>query len=91
MARGPAAAQPRFLRGRDALVWSRAYSAEDPGRVDCAALQAALAKIPGARRMVVGHTIQASARGGARPARGRHQGSVGVRPVQAWPAPAGPS
>ena len=32
--------------------------AEDERRCDCGALEAALAALPGARRMVVGHTIQ---------------------------------
>lgn len=49
---------PRFLNGRDAVVWARDYSAEDPGRCDCDALQEALGMIQGANRMVVGHTIQ---------------------------------
>ena len=53
-----AAAPPRFLLGRKAVVWARDYSAEDPTACDCAALGAALRALPGARRMVVGHTIQ---------------------------------
>lgn len=32
--------------------------AEDTRRCNCAALEEALGKLPGARRMVVGHTIQ---------------------------------
>ncbi|KAK9819805.1 hypothetical protein WJX72_002638 [[Myrmecia] bisecta] len=51
---------PRFLSGRQAIVWSRDYSTEDTSRVDCEALQRALSMIPGAKRMVVGHTIQDS-------------------------------
>ncbi|KAK2076604.1 hypothetical protein QBZ16_005364 [Prototheca wickerhamii] len=53
-----AAAPPRFLLGRKAVVWARDYSAEDPAACDCTALGAALRALPGARRMVVGHTIQ---------------------------------
>jgi hypothetical protein len=36
----------------------RLLSAEDELRCDCAALEQALGMLPGARRMVVGHTIQ---------------------------------
>lgn len=49
---------PRFLGGRHAVVWAREYSAEDRERCECEMLQKALAMIPGAKRMVVGHTIQ---------------------------------
>ena len=55
---GPVSAKPRFLSGRDAVVWSREYSAEDASRCNCEALTQALAGLPGAARMVVGHTIQ---------------------------------
>ena len=34
------------------------FSAEDERRCDCGALQQALSMLPGAARMVVGHTIQ---------------------------------
>ena len=34
------------------MVWARDYSAEDAQRCDCDALQEALSKIPGAKRMV---------------------------------------
>jgi hypothetical protein len=54
----PPAPKPRFLSGRAAVVWARDYSAEDAARCDCAALGEALAGMPGAARMVVGHTIQ---------------------------------
>lgn len=50
--------EPAFLGGRSAVVWAREYSTEDARRCDCNALQEALAKIPGSKRMVVGHTIQ---------------------------------
>lgn len=57
MAKGPTSAQPKFLRGRKAVVWARDFSEEDPAKVDCARLGQALAAV-GAKRMVVGHTIQ---------------------------------
>uniref|UniRef100_A0A1D1ZTH0 Calcineurin-like phosphoesterase domain-containing protein n=1 Tax=Auxenochlorella protothecoides TaxID=3075 RepID=A0A1D1ZTH0_AUXPR len=49
---------PRILTGRSAVVWARDYSAEDAEACDCAGLAESLARIPGAARMVVGHTIQ---------------------------------
>jgi hypothetical protein len=58
MLRGTAADKPKFLSGRNALVWSRHYSAHDGGRCDCEQLGQVLGRIPGAARMVVGHTIQ---------------------------------
>jgi hypothetical protein len=42
-------------------VWTRAYSLPEPRRCDCGALEAALASVPGAARVVVGHTIQGPA------------------------------
>jgi hypothetical protein len=56
-ARGERSALPEPLAADDGPVWTRAYSA-DPQRADCAALREVLAKL-GARRMVVGHTVQA--------------------------------
>lgn len=55
---GPMGAKPHFLSGRTAVVWSREYSLEDSSRCDCDALELALRGVPGAKRMVVGHTIQ---------------------------------
>lgn len=49
---------PEFLAGRSGVVWAREYSAEDARRCDCDTLRRALAMVPGAARMVVGHTIQ---------------------------------
>lgn len=49
---------PRFLSGRKAVVWARDYSHENEEYCDCEALKEALSKVPGAKRMVVGHTIQ---------------------------------
>src|SRR5690606_3460367 len=55
---GPA---PGLLADDDGPVWTRAYGGEAP---DCARLAAALDAL-GARRMVVGHTIQPGGIGGA--------------------------
>ncbi|XXG89388.1 hypothetical protein AAC387_Pa12g1397 [Persea americana] len=49
---------PDFLRGRNAVVWSRRFSAELEKKCDCSTLEHVLATIPGARRMIMGHTIQ---------------------------------
>ena len=49
---------PRFLSGRRAVVWARDYSHENEEYCYCDALKEALSKISGAKRMVVGHTIQ---------------------------------
>jgi hypothetical protein len=57
---GPIKAKPHFLSGREAVVWSRDYSLEDASRCDCDALRKALAGVPGAERVVVGHTIQSA-------------------------------
>lgn len=50
--------KPEFLQGRQAIVWARDYSNEDGEKCDCEALIKALDGVPGAKRMVVGHTIQ---------------------------------
>eukprot|EP00877_Chromochloris_zofingiensis_P014833 jgi/Chrzof1/9603/Cz04g09110.t1 len=49
---------PGFLRGATAIVWARDYSARQEVHCDCETLQSVLDNIPGAKRMVVGHTIQ---------------------------------
>ncbi|KIZ05887.1 Uncharacterized protein MNEG_2066 [Monoraphidium neglectum] len=49
---------PAFLRGAHAVVWARDYSARDEARCDCEMLSSVLEAVPGAKRMVVGHTIQ---------------------------------
>jgi hypothetical protein len=49
-------APPSVLVAEDGPVWTRVYSTEDAAP-DCAALGSALAAL-GARRMVVGHTVQ---------------------------------
>lgn len=48
--------QPMFVFERDAVVWLRAFS--DGFSCDCKNLEEVLSLIPGARRMVMGHTIQ---------------------------------
>ncbi|KAL6868148.1 hypothetical protein ACP4OV_014993 [Aristida adscensionis] len=53
---GDNARAPEFVRGRDAVVWLRRFS--DGFDCDCQRLQGVLRMIPGARRMVMGHTIQ---------------------------------
>ena len=51
-------AVPWFLSGRNAIVWSRQYSMPSERQCDCEMLREALTRLPGARRMVVGHTVQ---------------------------------
>jgi hypothetical protein len=64
---GKRAEPPAILVTEDGPVWTRAYSSED-GAPDCSDLTAALSRL-GAKRMVVGHTVQhhgaSSACGGA--------------------------
>jgi len=52
---GGASDPPPALTSDDSPVWNRTYGI--PGSVDCAALDVVLAKL-GAKRMVVGHTVQ---------------------------------
>ncbi|EHA8588076.1 Shewanella-like protein phosphatase 2 [Cocos nucifera] len=47
---------PVFVRSRDSVVWLRAFS--EGLNCDCQQLEGVLELIPGARRMVMGHTIQ---------------------------------
>ncbi|KAK9072411.1 hypothetical protein SSX86_008845 [Deinandra increscens subsp. villosa] len=49
-----------LVRGRDSLVWLRIFSNESIKDCDCATLEHVLSTIPGARRMIMGHTIQES-------------------------------
>ncbi|KAF9617204.1 hypothetical protein IFM89_035086 [Coptis chinensis] len=46
---------PGFVEGGDSVVWSRKFSDQV---CDCSALQHVLETIPGAKRMIMGHTIQ---------------------------------
>lgn len=47
---------PKFLRGRDSVVWSRHYSwnEEDSKDCECGLLKETLGRLPGATRMVGG-------------------------------------
>uniref|UniRef100_J3N7B9 Calcineurin-like phosphoesterase domain-containing protein n=2 Tax=Oryza brachyantha TaxID=4533 RepID=J3N7B9_ORYBR len=54
--RGANAAAPEYVRGRDAVVWLRRFS--DGVNCDCQRLEGVLEMIPGAKRMIMGHTIQ---------------------------------
>ncbi|KAK1411264.1 hypothetical protein QVD17_37811 [Tagetes erecta] len=47
-----------MVRSRESMVWLRKFSNEAVGECDCGLLEHVLATIPGARRMVIGHTIQ---------------------------------
>lgn len=47
-----------LVRGRNSLVWLRIFSNELAKDCDCSMLQHVLETIPGARRMIMGHTIQ---------------------------------
>lgn len=92
MLSGKASEKPGFLSGRNAVVWSRHYSAASTDCCDCEQLAEVLGRLPGAARMVVGHTIQeagiSSACGGkvlridVGLSRGCGNGSPEVRPGQ---------
>ncbi|PRQ40418.1 putative protein-tyrosine-phosphatase [Rosa chinensis] len=49
---------PEYCRGANSVVWLRKFSDEFADRCDCSALQHVLQTIPGAKRMIMGHTIQ---------------------------------
>lgn len=49
---------PRSCKGRNAVVWLRKFSEALAKNCDCSALEHVLATIPGAKRMIMGHTIQ---------------------------------
>lgn len=49
---------PDYLHGKNALVWLRKYSNQAEKECDCDLLEKALSRVSGAKRMVVGHTIQ---------------------------------
>lgn len=55
----------RSARVRNSLVWLRKFSERKEENCDCSALEHALATIPGAKRMIMGHTIQQSGINGA--------------------------
>ncbi|KAL6202565.1 hypothetical protein ACLB2K_026273 [Fragaria x ananassa] len=49
---------PEYCRGGNSVVWLRKFSDEIADKCDCSALEHVLATIPGAKRMIMGHTIQ---------------------------------
>lgn len=49
---------PEYCRGANSVVWLRTFSHEFADKCDCSALEHVLATIPGAKRMIMGHTIQ---------------------------------
>ncbi|XP_031123848.1 shewanella-like protein phosphatase 2 [Ipomoea triloba] len=49
-----------LVRGKNSIVWLRKFSNELPKDCDCSTLEHVLATIPGAKRMIMGHTIQMS-------------------------------
>lgn len=49
---------PVHVRSRESVVWARDYSHPDGTQCNCDVLEEALGKMPGMRRVVVGHTIQ---------------------------------
>lgn len=51
---------PPYCRGRNAVVWLRKFSDEVAVNCDCSTLEHVLSTIPGAKRMIMGHTIQAN-------------------------------
>ncbi|XP_051179661.1 shewanella-like protein phosphatase 2 [Lolium perenne] len=53
---GDNARAPEYVCGRDAVVWLRRFS--EGFNCDCERLKGVLGMIPGAKRMVMGHTIQ---------------------------------
>ncbi|XP_021763701.1 shewanella-like protein phosphatase 2 [Chenopodium quinoa] len=52
-------------RGRNSVVWLRRFSHELAESCDCEALEHVLTTIPGAKRMIMGHTIQGKGINGA--------------------------
>ncbi|KAL1558585.1 shewanella-like protein phosphatase 2 [Salvia divinorum] len=48
----------RLVRGSDSVVWLRSFSNKLVKDGDCSILEHVLETIPGARRMIMGHTIQ---------------------------------
>ncbi|KAF5733945.1 Calcineurin-like metallo-phosphoesterase superfamily protein [Tripterygium wilfordii] len=49
---------PAHCKGRNAVIRSRKFSDDSKTSCDCSALEHVLATIPGAKRMIMGHTIQ---------------------------------
>lgn len=49
---------PGYLRGKNSVVWLRKFSETQEKNCDCELLEHVLETIPGAKRMIMGHTIQ---------------------------------
>ncbi|VFQ82861.1 unnamed protein product [Cuscuta campestris] len=47
-----------LVNGRDSVVWLRKFSNQMETDCDCSTLEHVLATVPGAKRMIMGHTIQ---------------------------------
>lgn len=54
-----------LVRGRNSVVWSRSFSHKLAINCDCSTLEHVLATVPGAKRMIMGHTIQENGISGA--------------------------
>jgi hypothetical protein len=54
---GKSRVQPAILSGEDSPVWTRAYGSPEPEPAACEALGRVLKEV-GAKRLVVGHTVQ---------------------------------
>lgn len=54
-----------LVRGRNSVVWLRSFSHELAIKCDCSTLEHVLATVPGAKRMIMGHTIQENGINGA--------------------------
>lgn len=55
--RGELQMPPRILQDTEGPTWTRIYGSPEPAAAECAVLEAALTRL-GAKRMVVGHTVQ---------------------------------
>ncbi|XP_027119891.1 shewanella-like protein phosphatase 2 [Coffea eugenioides] len=54
-----------LVKGKDSIVWTRKYSHKVGKHCDCSTLEYVLNTIPGAKRMIMGHTIQQGGINGA--------------------------
>ena len=54
----PTAAAPIHVKARKSMVWARDYSHPKHALCNCDILEESLSRMPGMRRVVVGHTIQ---------------------------------
>jgi hypothetical protein len=51
---------PVHVSGKESIVWARDYSSPDGRQCDCSVLEAALGKLPGMKRVVVGRGLHSS-------------------------------